>query len=102
MNNQDIKQALQELEPEEAAQIALSTLRNSGYVVKAWCRDDVLSVAEQDPEFDGYSETEQTKIIDHAVDSSYFQNLEDCTDQDWDAVSMAIDDAMMVVLAGRA
>mgnify|MGYP001554094481 CR=1 FL=1 len=60
---EDIKQALQELEPEEATQIALSTLRNSGYVVRAWCRDDVLSIAEQDPEFEGYSEDEKTKII---------------------------------------
>lgn len=97
MNTQEIKDALRELEPEEAAQIAFSTLRNSGYVVKAWCRGDVLGTAEQDPEFEDFSEDEQTKIIDHAVDSSYFQNLEDCTDQDWDRISMAVDEAMVSV-----
>ena len=96
-NAEDIKQALQELEPEEAAQIALDYLRDHGYVVKAWCRDDVLSTAEQDPEFDALTEDEKTRVIDLAVENGYFQELEYCTDQDWDAVSMAIDSALVEV-----
>lgn len=101
MNNQDIKQALQEMEPEEASQIALSYLRGAGYVVKAWCRDDILSQAEQDPEFDALTEEEQSRVIDYAEADGYFQNLEDCTDADWNAVSMAIDSGMMLVKGGR-
>lgn len=97
MDNNDIKQALQELEPEEASQIALSYLRGAGYVVKVWCRDDILGVAEQDPEFDTLSEDEKALVLDYAEGSAEFQNLEDSTDADWDAVSQAIDSGIMYV-----
>lgn len=97
MNTQDIKNALNEIEPEEAAQIALSFLRDHDYVVKAWVRDDVASIFDQDPESDNYTPEERERIIDLAFEDRAVQSLEDSTDQDWDAISQAVDDAMATV-----
>lgn len=97
MNNQDIKQALQELEPEEAAQIALDTLRGMGRIVKAWCRDDISGILDQDPESTDLTPEQREAVLDYAEDSTEYQNLEDATDSDWDAISQAIDGGLMSV-----
>lgn len=102
MNNNDIRQALQELEPEEGEQIAKDYLRSIGRVVKVWSRDDIYGIAEQDPEFDALTEDEQSRVLDYAVEDTTFQNLEDATDQDWDAISQAVDAGMVRVQAERA
>lgn len=101
MDNQDIKNALGELEPEEGARIALDYLRGIGRVVKVWEREDIRSIAEQDPEFENLTPEEQEQVLDIAVDDTLFDNLEDATQQDWDAISQAYDAAYAAVRAGN-
>lgn len=100
MNNQDIKQALQELEPEEGAQIALNYLRSVGYVVKAWERGDLLSMAEQDPDYDALSDEDKKRLIDTAEESSFFQGMDEPSEYDHEMLSQAYDEAYAVVVLG--
>ena len=101
MNNQDIKNALGELEPEEGARIALDYLRGIGRVVKVWERDDLLGMAEQDPEFDALSEDDKSLVLDYAVDSSIFESLEESNDYDTEILMQAVDAGMVYVQGGR-
>lgn len=85
MNNADIKQALQELEPEEAADIALDFLRGAGYVIKAWQPDDMDAYLG-----DVDDEDERARIKGRAENSRYWDALADCTEQEWELVSQAV------------
>lgn len=97
MNNQDIANALRDLEPEEAAQIALNYLREQDYVLKVWSRDDISSSIDQDPTNADLTPEQRSEVIDIAVNDTGFRNLEDATEQDWDVVYQAISDALVQV-----
>ena len=97
MTNQDIANALRDLEPEEGARIALDYLRGQNYVLKVWSRDDISSILDQDPESSDLTPDQREAVLDYAEESSEFQNLEDATEQDWDAISQAIDGGLMSV-----
>lgn len=94
---EEIKQALRDLEPEEGAQIALNYLREHNYVLKVWSRDDISSILDQDPEASDLTPEQREAVLNYAEDSTEFQNLEDATDADWDAISQAIDGGLMSV-----
>lgn len=100
MNNQDIKNALGEMEPEEGAQIALDYLRSIGRVVKVWERGDLLSMAEQDPDYDALSDEDKERLIDTAEESSFFQGLDESNEYDHEMLSQAYDEAYAVVVMG--
>ena len=101
MDHEDIRDALGELEPEEGARIALDYLRGIGRVVKVWERDDIRTIADQDPEFENLTPDEQDQVLDIAVNDTLFDNLEDATEQDWEAISQAYDAAYAAVRAGN-
>lgn len=94
---QDIKDSLGDLEPEEAAQIALDTLRGMGRIVKSWCRDDISGILDQDPESTDLTPEQREAVLNYAEESGEYQNLEDATDSDWDAISQAIDGGLMSI-----
>ncbi|UDL15826.1 hypothetical protein QEH42_gp132 [Microbacterium phage Pumpernickel] len=97
MQNQEIANALRDLEPEEASQIALNYLRSQNYVLKVWERDDIASILDQDPEHVNLTPEERERVLDLASEDSAFRNLEDATDSDWDAISQAVDFALRAV-----
>lgn len=83
------------------ADAGIASARERGYVVKSWCRDDILSIAEEDPEFDALTDDEKSRVLDYAEQDTMFRSLEDATDQDWDAISQAVDAGMVRVQAGQ-
>ena len=97
MNTQKIKNALHELEPEEAARIAQEILRDAGYVIKVWSRDDISSTLDQEYDSLDLTEEDRERVIDLAVDDSTFQNLEDATEYDWNLINLAIECALAEV-----
>lgn len=93
----DIRKALDELPEEDAARIALDFLRDCGYAVKMWTRADLVSKVEDDFEWDDLSDEQREKAIDFAFGTTSFGRLEDCTDEDWDWVDMALEDGYRAV-----
>lgn len=97
MTSQEIANALRDLEPEEGAQIALNYLREHNYVLKVWSRDDISGILDQDPESTDLTPEQREAVLDYAEESAEYQNLEDATEQDWDAISQAIDGGLMSI-----
>ena len=76
----------------------LRVLRDNGYVVKAWVREDLEArwdeLTEDHPELEAINSETKAHIIDQAADSRYFSNLADCTDSDWINVDEAIGEGL--------
>ena len=92
---QEIAQALRDLEPEEAMTIVTNWLSEHDIVRKLWVPDDIrghlADILKEDGET--LSDEEISGIVERAQDSYYWRALGDCTEGDWELVSMAINEA---------
>lgn len=87
---QEIAQALRDLEPEEAMTIVTNWLNEHDVVHTLWVAEDIDTVLEER----GVPVEDRADIIDKAQDTYWWRALGDCTDTDWANVDMAIDEAI--------
>ncbi len=73
---------------------SLRSLREQGYVVKAWTRDDLENYVNDE---EGAAEAIGERlehVIDQAAEDRAFRDLADCTDDDWEKVRIALNEGL--------
>lgn len=72
----------------------LRILRENGYVVKAWTRDDLVNYVNDE---EGAAEAIGERlehVLDQAAEDRAFHDLADCNDDDWEKVRIALNEGL--------